>query len=420
MAPNPPVVVQKYGGTSLASSSKIKAVARRIIDTAKTGKRMVVVVSAMGDTTDNLFNLAREITPEPGPRELDMLLSVGERISMTLLSMALQELSFQAISFTGSQSGIITSGSHSRAKIIEVRPVRVIQELARGKIVIIAGYQGVSKDKEITTLGRGGSDTTAIAMAAALKAEYCEICSDIDGVYSADPMVVENASKLDNISYQEMQELAVSGAKILCDTAVEFAKSHLITVYSTASTSRCPSEGTKISEHKNGNGRVTGVTYEYDLAYFVMHCQDTQGTFSLLLAFLDQEGVEVKQINFQQNSNCGSIVIPLKNLPEFNSLEKRLQNEFGPGLKIIKGLGAVSLVGIGINNTNQNLLQAFKLIEQGGGEIVSISTSSFRISFLLKYMPLEPLVNTLHKTFCRVGYSKRCISNVADGSVSQK
>ena len=228
------VIVQKYGGSSVADVDKLRHVAERVMRTREPGHDVVVVVSAMGDTTDELLALAKQVSPNPDRRELDMLLSAGERISMALLSMAIRELGGDAISFTGSQSGIITNDRHVDARIIEVRPFRVQDELARGKIVVIAGYQGVSYRREVTTLGRGGSDTTAVAMAAALGAEYCEICSDVDGVYTADPRVVPAARRIGTLSYEETQEMAESGAKVLNAQAVEFAKEKGIAIYARA------------------------------------------------------------------------------------------------------------------------------------------------------------------------------------------
>src|SRR3989440_8581813 len=231
------IVVQKYGGSSVADVTRIKQVAERVMRTRAAGHDVVVVVSAMGDTTDELLALAKQVSSNPDRRELDMLLTAGERISMALLSIAIRELGGDAISFTGSQSGIITNDRHVDARIIEVRPVRVQDELARGKIVVIAGYQGVSYRREVTTLGRGGSDTTAVAMAAALGAEYCEICSDVDGVYTADPRVVPEARRLDAIGYDEMQELAEHGARVLHAQAVEWARRAGIAVYARATAS---------------------------------------------------------------------------------------------------------------------------------------------------------------------------------------
>src|SRR5687768_41160 len=231
------VIVQKYGGSSVADVQKLKAVAARVMRTRAQGHDVVVVVSAMGDTTDELLTLARQVSANPDRRELDMLLSAGERISMALLSLAIRELGGDAISFTGSQSGIITNDRHIDARIIEVRPFRVQDELARGRVVVVAGYQGVSYRREVTTLGRGGSDTTAVAMAAALGAEYCEICSDVDGVYTAAPRIVPDARRIGTLSYEETQELAESGAKVLNAQAVEFAKSAGIAIYARATSS---------------------------------------------------------------------------------------------------------------------------------------------------------------------------------------
>src|ERR687898_950394 len=218
------IIVQKYGGSSVADGPKLKTVASRIMRARQQGQQVAVVVSAMGHATDELLSLARQVSANPDRRELDMLLSAGERISMALLSMAIRELGGDAISFTGSQSGIFTNDRHVDARIVEVRPYRVQDELARGRVVVIAGYQGVSYRREVTTLGRGGSDTTAVAMAAALSAEYCEICSDVDGVYTADPRVVPAARRIGTLTYEETQELAEAGAKVLNAQAVGVSK----------------------------------------------------------------------------------------------------------------------------------------------------------------------------------------------------
>src|SRR6187397_3012765 len=265
------VIVQKYGGSSVADVQKLKAVAARVMQTRAQGHDVVVVVSAMGDTTDELLTLAKQVSPNPDRRELDMLLSAGERISMALLSMAIRELGGNAISFTGSQSGIITNDRHVDARIIEVRPFRIQDELSRGRIVVVAGYQGVSYRKEVTTLGRGGSDTTAVALAAALDAEYCEICSDVDGVYSADPRVVPAAERIGTLSYEEMQEMAEAGAKVLNAQAVEFAKEKGIAIYARATASPLPGidasvDGTVVRKSPpRMPGTVVGVASERDV-----------------------------------------------------------------------------------------------------------------------------------------------------------
>src|SRR5437899_9252958 len=265
------VVVQKYGGSSVADVAKLQNVAARVMRTRAQGHDVVVVVSAMGDTTDELLSLAKQVSANPDRRELDMLLTTGERISMALLSIAIRELGGDAISFTGSQSGIITNDRHVDARIIEVRPFRVQDELARRKIVVVAGYQGVSYRREVTTLGRGGSDTTAVAMAAALGAEYCEICSDVDGVYTADPRVASDAPRIGSISYDETQELAEAGAKVTNAQAVEFAKEKGIAIYARATSSPLPAgdpaaDGTVVRRYPpKMPGRVVGVAHERDV-----------------------------------------------------------------------------------------------------------------------------------------------------------
>src|SRR5215212_10213718 len=265
------VIVQKYGGSSVADVQKLTAVATRVMRTRQQGHDVVVVVSAMGDTTDALLAMAKQVSANPDRRELDMLLSAGERISMALLSMAIRELGGNAISFTGSQSGIITNDRHVDARIIEVRPFRIQDELTRGRIVVVAGYQGVSYRKEVTTLGRGGSDTTAVAMAAALDAEYCEICSDVDGVYSADPRVVAAAQRIPALSYEETQEMAEAGARVLNAQAVEFAKEKSIAIYARATSSALPgadpsTDGTVVRRFPPRRpGTVVGVASERDL-----------------------------------------------------------------------------------------------------------------------------------------------------------
>ncbi len=256
-----PIVVQKYGGSSVADVERLGHVADRVAETAR-AHRVVVVVSAMGKTTDELYALARSVAPAPSRRELDMLLSCGERISMALLAMALEKRGLPAVSFTGSQSGIITNDRHSGARIIEVRPVRIEDELARGRVVIVAGFQGMSYKREITTLGRGGSDTTAVALAAALGASWCEICSDVDGVYSADPRVVPNARRIDEISYEEMAELALHGAKVLNAEAVAWAERANIEILARATRSAAPApgatlDGTRVNRAVRADARGT-------------------------------------------------------------------------------------------------------------------------------------------------------------------
>src|SRR5262245_33519026 len=326
------------------------------------GHDVVVVVSAMGDTTDELLSLAKQVSPNPDRRELDMLLTTGERISMALLSIAIRELGGDAISFTGSQSGIMTNDRHVDARIVEVRPVRIQDELARGRIVVVAGYQGVSYKREVTTLGRGGSDTTAVAMAAAVGAEYCEICSDVDGVYTADPRVVKDARRIGTLSYEETQELAESGAKVLNAQAVEFAKEKGIAIYARATASPLPgtdpsSDGTVVRrDAPRMPGTVVGVASERDillLQFEVQPAADARPSSGALLEQLDEMRVAGKQLH--QVDDRLTLVISRENLHEENRLRASLTSRFGEAVRLTDELGAVSVIGAGINAAFTNL-----------------------------------------------------------------
>jgi aspartate kinase len=302
----------------------------------------------MGDTTDDLLAMAKKVAANPHRRELDMLLSAGERISMALLSLAIQELGGDAISFTGSQSGIITNDRHIDARIIEVRPFRVQDELARGKIVVVAGYQGVSYRREVTTLGRGGSDTTAVAMAAALDAEYCEICSDVDGVYSADPRIVAGARRIGMLSYEETQEMAEAGAKVLNAQAVEFAKEKGIAIYARATASPLPgtdpsTDGTVVRKlAPRMPGTVVGVASEQDVIVL-----DADAPPQMVLQLLDDRSVAGKQLHVYDNRV--NMVISRENLHDEARFRTALADRFGDRARVIDGLAAVSAVGAGIN-----------------------------------------------------------------------
>jgi aspartate kinase len=298
----------------------------------------------MGDTTDDLLALAKQVCESPARRELDMLLSAGERISMALLSMALNARGVPAVSFTGSQSGIVTNDAHTNARIVEVRPFRVQDELAQGKVVIVAGYQGVSYRRDITTLGRGGSDTTAVALAAALEAD-CEIYSDVEGVYTADPRVVPDARRLAELSYEEMQELAESGAKVLNAQAVEFAKERGIAIYARAT--RGGKETVVRKSPPRSPGRVVGVASE-------------------------------------------------TGLHDFPALRRDLESTFAGRVHLRDGLGAVSAIGAGINASFQNLRRAFDVLSKQGAPVLGVSTSSFRISLLVEEAKVPEAVRGLH------------------------
>ena len=391
------IVVQKYGGSSVADAARMKQVADRVMRTRAQGHDVVVVVSAMGDTTDDLLRLAKQVSANPDRRELDMLLTAGERISMALLSIAIRELGGDAISFTGSQSGIITNDRHVDARIIEVRPFRVQDELARGKIVVIAGYQGVSYRREVTTLGRGGSDTTAVAMAAALGAEYCEICSDVDGVYTADPRVVAEARRIGTLSYEETQELAESGAKVLNAQAVEFAKEQGIAIYARATRSPLPgadpsADGTVVRRHSpRMPGTVVGVVSERDVIVLEADLGDQ------ILALLDEHHVAGKQLHIIDDRL--TLVVSRENLHEEARVRDALTARFGGAARIRDTLGALSVVGAGINASFENVRRGSAALAAHGMAAEAIATSSFRITWTIDRTRLDDGVRLLHQTF---------------------
>ena len=387
----------------MADPEKLRAVAERVMKTKAQGYDVCVVVSAMGDTTDDLLAMAKKISPNPDRRELDMLLTTGERISMALLSIAIRELGGDAISFTGSQSGIVTNDRHIDARIIEVRPFRVQDELARGRIVVIAGYQGVSYRREVTTLGRGGSDTTAVAMAAALGAEWCEICSDVDGVYTADPRVVPAARRIGILNYEETQEMAEAGAKVLNAQAVEFAKQHDIAIYARATAGPLPgvdpsADGTVVrKDAPRPPGMVAGVASEKDV--LVLQSRDS---IDELLAFLDERAVCGKQLHI---AGCGALadglnmVFSRENLPDEDRFRRGLSQRFGESVRLIDGIGAVSAIGAGINTSYKNVRTGSAALASAGIAPCGISTSSFRISWLLPDAAVAEAVRALHRVF---------------------
>ena len=334
------VVVQKYGGSSVADPERLRGVARRVVATRNQGHDVVVVVSAMGGTTDELIKMANQINPQPQRRELDMLVTVGERISMALLSMAIQRLGHPAISFTGSQSGIITNASHNHARIIEIRPFRVLDELERDRIVIIAGYQGMSYNREITSLGRGGSDTTAVAMAAALEAERCEIYSDVDGVYSADPRVVLSARQLEELSYDEMSVLARHGAVVLNPEAVEFARRQGIALYAKASFGE--GGGTIIRRGQKTSDRVVKAVVHKGV--WVVEW-DNGGLDASAYEFIDESGVT---LDYLDQGDGGRLVLDIAGVacpPDvfMDGLMARLN-----GARVLRDIAMVAVIGEGV------------------------------------------------------------------------
>lgn len=376
------IVVQKFGGSSVADATKIKAVAARVKARRETGAQLVVVVSAMGDTTDELLGLARQIATDPPRRELDMLLTCGERISMALLSMALHELGVPAISFTGSQSGIITDESHAQARIVEVRPSRIEEGLRDGKVVIVAGYQGVSRQKEVTTLGRGGSDTTAVALAAALGAD-CEIYSDVDGIFSADPRIVPSAKKLESLSHEEMQELAAAGAKVLNAQAVEFAREKGIVIH--ARSTHGAGTGTRVEAHAP-LGRVKGVTCESDLWVLDAAAKPAQ-----VLELLDARAIKGRTLV----SHAGSawIVVPLADVHGPAALKSDLVTA---GITVHDGFGTVTCVGTGLNADWSVLRRALAVAAAEGAQVSGTHASALQLTLVVDRAHLKALTQRLH------------------------
>ncbi|MCP4675718.1 MAG: aspartate kinase [Deltaproteobacteria bacterium] len=398
-----PIIVQKYGGSSVKDLGKLRQIAKKVCAAKNAGNDVVVVVSAMGKTTNELVALAKELTTSPSRRELDMLLTTGERITSALLSIAIHAEGHEAVSLTGSQCGIITNDRHSNARIIDVRPVRVEDELHRGNIVIIAGFQGVSYKREITTLGRGGTDTTAVAMAAALDADHCEIYSDVDGVYSADPNQVHDARHLPSISYEEMQEMAMAGAKVLKADAVEFAKRAGIAIYARASFA--PGRETIIRRDipKEDNG-IRAVVSERDVAFVgFLGKAVTERTLDILRS-VERTITPIKELRFQRPEGQdswarGSFVISTGSLPDWEKARSSLIEAGGEDLEIEEGLATLSLIGVGINRDTRNVTKAIETMEAMGAPVLGLSTSGFRISLITREDYLEGAVRKMHEVF---------------------
>ncbi len=389
-----PIIVQKYGGSSVADVAKIQRVAERVATTRAQGSQVVVVVSAMGDTTDELLALARKVSPDPHRRELDMLLTAGERISMALLGLALQAGGVEAVSFTGSQSGIITDGAHTNARILEVRPVRILEELARGRVVIVAGYQGVSREKEVTTLGRGGSDTTAIALAAALEAEVCEIYSDVDGVYTADPRLVPGARRLSELSHEEMQQLSLSGAKVLNAQAVEFARDRGIVIHARSTFASGP--GTRVQK-KGGQRelRISGVALDADL--LVVHC----ARLETLAEICAKQGAWPREVWAGQKAQEAGGVRALISLENVHGLPALLEALRAAGAQAEEGLAQVSVVGTGIGAGPEPLARALEAVRAAlGNEAPSgVLVGPLRIALLVPRAAARECLRRLHLEF---------------------
>ena len=393
-------IVQKYGGSSVADVDKLRKIARLIADIKGQNIDIAVVVSAMGKTTDELVLMARQIMHKPPRREMDMLLSTGERITMSLLCIALHELDLDAVSLTGSQAGIITNDRHNDAQVIEVRPFRVQDEMAKGKVVIIGGFQGVSYKRDITTLGRGGSDTTAVALAAALDAERCEIYSDVDGVYSADPSMVSAARHLPEVSYPAMQEMSMAGAKVLNAHAVQFAKEKNIAIY--ARSTFKPGRETVV--RRLSPGAIIGVqavVSEKQVERIRLHGADIRALFKQAVEYLESEQVSIKEVNVSEISYDGqqsnaSFVVSAQNIFDWVQIKAALVEKIGSGIDFDTDLAAMSLIGEGLNRNNLTLLETLDLLAGNGVPVLGITTTSFRISLLVPRNQIEKSVQLCH------------------------
>ncbi len=384
------IVIQKYGGSSVATPEKIKAVAQRIGKTKDLGHHVVVVVSAMGNTTDELLSLAKAVSPTPQRRELDMLLTVGERISMAVLSMALQDLGYHAVSFTGSQSGIITTNDHTNARIIRVTPYRIQDALSQDAIVIVAGFQGVSEHKEITSLGRGGSDTTAVALAAALNATYAEICSDVDGVYSTDPRLVPSARHIDALSYDEMQSLSDAGAKVLHAEAVEWARRQNIEIRC-ASTHADGEKFTKIAEI-DGTPKVSAITKNVHVwCLSKAGCAAETEAFDLV-SFLGDWGVD--GVRSMATENEWSLVFSTKNVHSADALRAALTTR---GVSVITTDHAlVTVVGRSLTSNGGALSQIHETLNAHGITRKGVVIEPNGIGFLVSHEDSDHALAALH------------------------
>jgi aspartate kinase len=396
-----PLLVQKYGGTSVGSPERIQHVAERIVRTRRAGADLVVVVSAMGDATDDLIDLARQVSPRSHPREMDMLLTAGERISMALVSMAVNDRGQEAVSFTGSQSGIVTDTSHTRAKILEVKADRIKEELSRGRIVIVAGFQGVSKDREVTTLGRGGSDTTAVALAAALHAAECEIYTDVDGVYTADPRVVPGARKIPRLSYDEMLELASLGAKVLHNRSVEIARRFNVPIHVRSSFNW--NEGSRVTRGSSMEQVVIrGIAHDMDVAKIALvGVPDRPGVASEIFQAVGGQGVNVRMIVQASGADGKNDVTFTVGKHEVNTVLPVIE-------EVRKKIGAraflydpdvamLSVVGEGLATSPGTAGRVFSALAAAGVNIDLISTSSITITCVVRQADAERAVRSLHE-----------------------
>jgi aspartate kinase len=398
------IVVQKYGGSSVADIERIRAVGDRVIEARKNGHDVVVVVSAMGDATDDLLGQAHQLTPIPNPRELDLLLTAGERITMSLLAIAVNAAGYSAASYTGSQAGIITDTRHGRAKIIDIKPGRIREALGRGAVVIVAGFQGVSTAYDVTTLGRGGSDTTAVALAAALGAEVCEIYTDVAGVFTADPRLVPEARKLHAVSYEEMLEMAAAGAGVLQLRAVEYARGSGVMLHVRSSFSDLDGTWIREEDERMEQAIISGVVHDTGEAKITVEdVPDRPGIAAAIFRAVADEGINVDTI-VQNVSKDGmtdvSFTVPTDDLPHAARVMEGVVGEVGAArFTTDEAIAKVSLVGAGMKTHAGVQADMFSALAEAGINIEMISTSSIRITCVIRAEDVAAAVKALHARF---------------------
>ena len=398
------LIVQKYGGSSVATAERIKSVAQRVGKVFDGGDQVVVVVSAMGDTTDDLIKLAGQVTADPHPREMDVLLSTGELVASTLLAMAIKNLGYNAISLSGAQAGIKTDTTYRKARIVKIETKRIMEELAKGQIVIVAGFQGITDDMDVTTLGRGGSDTSAVALAAALGAKVCERLTDTDGIYSADPRVVPDAIRLDEIGYEEMLELATYGNKVMQPRAIELAELYNIPIRVASSFNDNPGTLIHGGVSMEVRNKVRSVAYDMDVAKIsVVGIPDKPGIAASIFVPLAKAGISVDTI--VQNSSVNKIAdltftVTKDQINDAMKVAKPIAKKLGArDIVSDTDLGKVSIVGTGMQNTPGFAAKMFDTLSKDGINIELISTSEIRITCIIKESKVKEAVRALHKAF---------------------
>ena len=397
------LIVQKYGGTSVADTNSLKLVAERIIECKEDNNDVVVVPSAMGSSTDELIHLASQLSEKPTPREMDMLLSAGERITMSLLSMHLNSLGYSSFSLTGSQAGIITTSRHGKAEIEEITGERVKEGIDQGDIVIVAGFQGFNRDtREITTLGRGGSDATAVALAAALGAERCEIFTDVEGIYTADPRIITNAQLIDEITYDEMLEMSSSGAGVLMARSVEFGRRYNVPIIVKSTFKN--NKGTLVKEKVMEEAIVSGVTHnDKEIKFTLFGVPDQPGIAGTVFGSLSEIGTNVDMIvqNVSKDSITDiSFTAPSEQQSEVEEVLKQISDKLNAkGFDVDQNIGRVSIIGAGMKSESGVASKMFKILGESGINISMISTSPIRVSCVINSKDIDQALNVLHEEF---------------------